>query len=66
VKITFDNVEQAGCASYDANTDAFQYNLGKGKGQSLPTGVHAIAIKVSAPDGSGVVNTNGTAITITS
>jgi hypothetical protein len=31
----------------------------------LSVGNHALAIKVSAPDGSGVVNTDGTTIAIT-
>jgi len=38
-----------------------QYDLKTSK--SLAVGTHALAIKVSAPDGSGVVNTNGTMIT---
>ena len=41
-----------------------QYDLKTSK--SLAVGTHALATKVSAPDGSGVVNTNGTTITITS
>ncbi len=63
VKVTLDAVEQVGCASYNASTNTFQYNLKTSK--SLAVGPHALAIKVSAPDGSGVVNIDGTTITIT-
>ena len=63
VKVTFDGVEQTGCATYSAPTDTFQYRLQTSR--SLPLGSHALAIKVSALDGSGVVNTDGTTIMIT-
>lgn len=62
VRITLDGTEQAGCASYNATSDTFEYTLKTSK--SLAAGSHALAIKVSAPDGSGVVNTDGTTIMI--
>ena len=64
VKITLDGVEQPGCATYNASSNTFQYDLKTSK--SLAVGNHTLAIKVSAPDGSGVVNTNGVTIGITS
>ena len=62
VKITLDDVEQVGCATYNEKGDSFQYDLKTSK--SLAVGNHELAIQVSDPDGSGVVNTDGTTITI--
>jgi hypothetical protein len=62
VKITLDGVEQGGCASYDTVSDTFKYDLKTSKG--LAIGDHTIAIQVSAPDGSGVVNTDSVIVTI--
>ncbi len=62
VRVTLDGIEQPGCASYNASTNTFQYTLKTSK--SLAVGPHALAVEVGAPDGSGVVNTNGTSITI--
>ena len=64
VKITLDDVEQPGCASYNAAIDIFQYDLKSSK--TLSAGNHSLAIKVSAPNGSGIVNTNAVTIVIKS
>ena len=61
VKIFFDDVDQPGCATY--RNGSFQYNLRTWR--SLGVGTHALGIKVSAPDGSGIVNTDATTVTIT-
>lgn len=42
------------CATYNATTNTFKYNL-KTPG-SLSSGLYTIGVEVSAPDGSGVVN----------
>jgi hypothetical protein len=62
VRITLDGVVQSGCASYNATRDTFQYDLKTSK--SLPPGAHTIGVQVTAPDGSGVVNTNSTPVVI--
>ena len=61
-KVTVDGVEPTACALYNAKTNTFYYDV---KTAELTVGKHALAIRVSAPDGSGVVNTNGTKIRIT-
>ena len=63
VKVIVDRVEPTACALYNAKTNTFYYDM---KTAKLTVGNHPLAIKVSAPDGTGVVNTNGTTITITS
>ncbi len=62
VKVTIDGIEPTACALYNASTNTFHHDV---KTAKLTVGDHALAIKVSAPDGSGVVNTNGTMVTIT-
>jgi hypothetical protein len=62
VKLTVDGVVQTGCATYDAASDKFQRNWKVP--QSMSLGDHTLGIQVSAPDGSGVVNTNSILVTI--
>jgi hypothetical protein len=62
VKVTLDGAVLPGCASYNAATDTFQYDLKTSK--SLAPGSHTVGIQVTAPDGSGVVNTNSVPIVI--
>ena len=50
------------CATYNATTDTFQFNLKTSK--SLALGSYTISVQVSAPDGSGVVNNEPVQVTI--
>ena len=50
------------CATYNATTDTFQFDLKTSK--SLAAGQYTISVEVSAPDGSGVVNTEPVQVTI--
>jgi len=50
------------CATYNATTDTFQFNLKTSK--SLASGPYTISVEVSAPDGSGVVNNEPVQVTI--
>ena len=61
VEITLDGQEK-GCAAYDADTNTFQYDLKTPK--TLAPGDHAVGIRVSAPDGSGVVNADSITVAI--
>jgi hypothetical protein len=62
VHITLDGVVTAGCATYDAASNTFQYDLKTTK--SLAPDTHIVGIRVDAPDGSGVVNTDSTTVVI--
>ena len=62
VKITLDGAVQTGCASYNATTDTFQFDLKVPR--TIALGTHTVGIQVSAPDGSGVVNTDSTTVLI--
>jgi hypothetical protein len=64
VKVTFDGVEQPGCAGYDPTLDMLKYELKTSK--TVGAGAHSVVIKVGAPDGSGVVNTDSTIVNIKS
>jgi hypothetical protein len=61
VKVTLDGAEQ-GCATYDPKADTFQYDLKTAKTATL--GNHTVGIQVSAPDATGVINTNSTTVVI--
>jgi hypothetical protein len=61
VKVTLDGTDK-GCATYDPISDTFKFDLKTPK--SLVPGNHTVGIRVSAPDGTGVVNTNSTAVAI--
>jgi hypothetical protein len=61
VQVTFDGVV-SGCASYDAVRDRFLFTLKTAKGTS--PGDHLVGIRVTAPDGSGVINTNAVPVVI--
>jgi hypothetical protein len=61
VQVTFDGVVR-GCAAYDPVRDRFAFTLKTAK--STPPGQHQVGIRVTAPDGSGVVNTNAVPIVI--
>lgn len=61
VAVTLDGSAK-GCAGYDPESDTFQYDLKTAK--TLAPGSHTVGIRVSAPDGSGVVNRDSTAVTI--
>jgi hypothetical protein len=50
------------CATYNATTDTFQFDLKTSK--SLAAGQYTISVEVSAPDSSGVVNTEPVQVTI--
>lgn len=58
VKVTLDGVERPGCATYDSRRDTFQYALKTPR--AISRGTHAVGLKVSALDGSGVVNASTT------
>ena len=53
---------QAGCASYAASSDTFQFDLKLSR--TIAFGEHTVGIQVSAPDGSGVVNTDSIPIVV--
>ena len=61
VIVTLDGTSQ-GCARYDAASDQFQVDVKTPN--SLAAGNHVIAVRVSAPNGSGVVNTNSVTVVI--
>ncbi|MFE5672941.1 FG-GAP-like repeat-containing protein [Agromyces sp. NPDC056523] len=61
VRVTLDGVLQPGCATYSARSDQFSYNVKIPKGM---TGQHVVALAVSAPNGSGIVNSNSVTITV--
>lgn len=61
VQVTFDDVVQ-GCAGYDVAQGMFQYDLKTSK--TAAVGDHAVGIRVSAPDGSGLLNTNSTTVAL--
>jgi hypothetical protein len=62
VKVTLDGVVQEGCASYDSRADRFQFDLKVPR--TIALGTHAVGIQVSAPDGSGVVNSDATSVVV--
>ncbi len=51
------------CASYNATTGTFQYNLKTPK--NLSPGLYTISVEISAPDGSGVVNKESVEVNFT-
>ena len=51
-----------GCATYDPASDTFQYDVKTPK--PLTPGNHTAGIRVSAPDGTGILNTNSTTVAI--
>lgn len=61
VQVTLDGVAQ-GCVTYDSSSDIFQLDLRTPK--SLEVGTHTVGIRVTAADGSGVLNTDSTTILI--
>jgi CSLREA domain-containing protein len=61
VRVTLDGTER-GCVTYDPVLDTFQYDLKTPK--TLAPGNHTVGIRVSAPDGSGVVNSDSTTVVI--
>jgi len=61
VVVTFDGQVQ-GCTSYNPTSHVFQFDVKTAK--SLPPGSHAVGIRVTAVDGSGVLNTNSTSVLI--
>lgn len=64
IGVVADGVELPGCATYNANFDWFQYGFKTPR--NMTPGSHVLAIKVFAPDGSGVVNTHAINVTIRS
>jgi hypothetical protein len=62
VRITFDGVDQPACAAYDTQSNRFQYDLKTSR--TTAPGSHAIGIRVSAPDGSGVLNVDSITVLI--
>jgi hypothetical protein len=61
VQVTFDGVVN-GCTTYEPLRDRFIYTLKTAKNTSV--GGHTVGIKVTAPDGSGVINTNSVPVVI--
>lgn len=61
VQVTFDGALR-GCAAYDSTHDQFTFTLKLAKATS--PGLHQVGIRVAAPDGSGVVNTNAVPVVI--
>ncbi|HEX6874144.1 MAG TPA: choice-of-anchor Q domain-containing protein [Nocardioidaceae bacterium] len=55
VQVTFDGVV-SGCASYDTVRNRFLFTLKTAK--NTTPGTHLVGIRVTAPDGSGVLNTD--------
>ena len=61
VKVSF-NSGTKNCAAYNATTDTFQFDVKTPK--SLASGRYNIVVEVSAPDGSGVVNSETVRVNI--
>ena len=61
VKVSF-NSGTKNCAAYNATTDTFQFDVKTPK--SLASGLYNIVVEVSAPDGSGVVNSETVRVNI--
>ncbi len=61
VTVTLDGTAQ-GCARYDAGSNLFQLDVKTPK--SLSQGDHVIGVQISAPDGSGVVNSQTVTVVI--
>jgi hypothetical protein len=61
VHVTLDGVVQ-GCARYNSTSDTFQVDVKLSK--SIGNGDHIIGVTLSAPDGSGVLNTETTTIVV--
>lgn len=61
VQVLFDG-RVVGCATYDPLLDQFQVDLKTSR--KLPAGAHTISIRVSAPDGSGVLNTDAVTVQV--
>ena len=61
VKVSF-NSGTKNCAAYNATTDTFQFDVKTPK--SLASGPYNIVVEVSAPDGSGVVNSETVRVNI--
>jgi hypothetical protein len=61
VKVTLDGTDM-GCATYDPASNTFQFDLKTPK--SLSPGSHTIGIRISAADGSGVVNSDAKTVLI--
>jgi hypothetical protein len=62
VKITLNGVAAPGCAIYKLVSDVFEYGLYLP--YSLSPGAYRLGIRVNAPDGSGVVNTESVTVVI--
>ena len=61
IRVRLDGVLQPGCATYDARSDQFLYNL---KTPKALTGPHVVTVDVGAPNGTGTVNTNSVTIVL--
>lgn len=61
VRLVFDGTQQSGCASYDAGTDQFAFDLKTSK--LLSAGAHTVEIRVTALDGT-TVNTDSATIVL--
>jgi hypothetical protein len=61
VQITLDAHAQ-GCASYDATADVFFFVLRINK--SLSAGSHVVGVRVTAPDGSGLLSEQSVTVLI--
>lgn len=61
LRITLDGTP-VGCPSYNSTSDTFQYDLKTAK--SIASGSHSIGILLTAPDGSGVINSDATTVVI--
>lgn len=61
VQVTFDAVVR-GCATYDAVRDRFFFSLKTTR--TLTPGTHLLGIRVTAPDGSGVLNTDSVSVVV--
>ena len=61
VQVTFDGVVK-GCATYESALDRFIFTLKTAKSTAL--GAHTVGIRVTAPDGRGVVNNNSVPVII--
>ena len=63
IKVSFAGQAQAGCPTYDAVANVFKFDL-KTTRQS-PKGTQTVTIEVSAPDGSGLLQTHSIQVVIT-
>jgi hypothetical protein len=61
VQVTLDGSAR-GCATYEPLRDRFIYTLKTDKNTTV--GTHMVGIRVTAPDGSGVINNNSVPVVI--